>query len=210
MDIQHWHAEWTSSIQQGHISKTCSIDVGMQHGHTAWKTSICMQHVHIERTCYMEKQQDAACTYSIYKHLGHEALMCSKESSMDMKHGYDHVRTRTRTYTCTYIHIYIHILICSKISVSFRRIFWRDFTETKRNETWPWRNEIEKLYFGETIPTTLPLQYTTFSANSGEIFFIYVLRTERTDCMFYFFLHGVCVYVCMSYVLSCKHGNSSW
>jgi hypothetical protein len=117
-------------------------------------------------------------------------------------HVHVHVCTLRHTCTnvCTFLHTYMYstyilifILICSKISVSFRFAGFFDEISPKRNETWPWRNEIEKLYFGETIPTTLPLQYTTFSANSGEIFFIYVLRTERTDCMFYFFLHGVCV-----------------
>ncbi len=155
--MRHGHPARTCSMDmQVYISKTCSIDMGMQCGHTAWKYSMCMRHVRIQRTSNIEKQQDAACTCSIYKHLGHEARMCSKESWMDMKHGYDHVRTRTRTCPCTYIHIYI--LICSKISVSFRFAGFFDEISPKRNETWPWRNEIEIFYFWETIPPTLPLQ----------------------------------------------------
>jgi hypothetical protein len=44
----------------------------MQQELAAWKYSMCVQHVHVARTCSMEKQQDAACS-------------CIFESTLDMQ-----------------------------------------------------------------------------------------------------------------------------
>jgi hypothetical protein len=91
-------------------------------------------------------------------------------------------------YTYTYIHVYVfftntwtymHIcintciyFICSKNIVLFRFADFFAEISPKRNEIWPWQNETEKVYFGETISEFEPLaSYSAGSHTPGKKFF---------------------------------------
>jgi sulfatase maturation enzyme AslB (radical SAM superfamily) len=95
------------------------------------------------------------------------------EQYMDV-HVHLHVQKCTR-FLHTFTHIYKYIYIVKFRFVSFRRIFGRNFAETKRNTELAKRNfgeisrnfaeisfrdETEKFYFGGTILTTYMLYST--------------------------------------------------
>jgi hypothetical protein len=128
--MQHAYAVWIYGM---YMLLGPAAYVDMQHEHAAKKSRKDMQHGHAVWTCGMDMQN------------GHAAWTFD----MDM---YTFLYTDTYTHTVytffhTYMDVYAYMYIyLYAVKISFRYAEFFDEISPKRNETWPWQNEISEKF----------------------------------------------------------------